>query len=174
MSTERRPPDPPPVRLRPLRESDLPGHAAGCDALVDRWTNAGRRSSDAEHLAWLRANAEAWRAGGDLLDVAVEDADGEHVGVVGIQRRRPGLAADDVNLTYALYAGFRGRGYATAAVEAAMSLAMERAPVSRFVIRCDPANVASASVARRLGFEEHGLVEEPDGSRLLRFTRPAG
>ncbi len=169
------PPEPPTVRLRPLAESDLPVHAAGCDALVDHWTGGSRSSTEAEHLAWLRRNAAAWDERGDLLDLAVEDAaTGEHVGVVGIQRRRPELEADDVNLTYAVYAGRRGHGHATAAVRAAMTLARERGPVGRFVIRCDPANVESAAVARRAGFTAHGPVTEPDGAVLLRFTHPAG
>lgn len=163
--------DGPDVTLRPLSVDDLDVHTAGCDALVDRWSNGGRTSTTDEHRAWLAHNAAAWVVGDDLIDVAVVDArTGEHVGVVGIQRRRPELEDGDVNLTYALYAGRRGRGYATAATRAAMDLARSREPVSRFVIRCDPANVASAAVARRLGFDDHGIVEEPDGERLHRFT----
>ncbi|MBM6399286.1 GNAT family N-acetyltransferase [Phycicoccus sonneratiae] len=166
---------PPAVRLRPLSEDDLRVHAAGCDALVVRWSGGGQESTDEDHLRWLRANARAWREGGDLLDVAVEDVrSGEHVGVVGVQRHRPELEPDDVNLTYAVYAGHRGRGYATAAVSAAMALAAQRAPVRRFVIRCDPENRASAEVALRAGFEALGPVTEPDGSTLLRFVLDVG
>ncbi|MGG5258902.1 GNAT family N-acetyltransferase [Phycicoccus avicenniae] len=164
----------PPVRLRPLREDDLAVHAAGCDALVVRWSGGGRESTDEDHLRWLRANARAWSEGADLLDLAVEDAlTGEHVGVVGIQRARPELEPGDVNLTYALYAGRRGHGYALAAVRAAMELAVERGPVRRFVIRCDPDNTASAAVARRAGFTPLGAIQEPDGSVLLRHVLEA-
>lgn len=164
----------PPVRLRPLAEEDLAVHAAGCDALVVRWSGGGQESTEADHLRWLRANARAWGEDADLLDLAVEDAlTGEHVGVVGIQRSRPELEPDDVNLTYALYAGRRGHGYAAAAVRAAMDLAVERGPVGRFVIRCDPDNTASAAVARRAGFTPLGAVREPDGTVLLRFVLEA-
>lgn len=161
----------PSVRLRPLREADLPAHVTGCDALVVRWSGGGEPSTEEEHRAWLRRNARAWTDDEDLLDLAVEDAvTGEHVGVVGIQRHRPELDEGDVNLTYAVYAGHRGRGYAAAAVRAAMSTAGTRGPVRRFVIRCDPENGASAAVAARAGFTAHGVVAEPGGARLLRFT----
>jgi lipoprotein-anchoring transpeptidase ErfK/SrfK len=144
------------------RVTALGGDVIGPRTLLDRLD-----ASPGPPAVRLRPLAES--------DLAVEDAaSGEHVGVVGIQRRRPELEAGDVNLTYAVYAGRRGRGYATAAVRAAMVLALERGPVGRFVIRCDPANVDSAAVARRAGFIEHGPVAEPDGAALLRFTLPVG
>ncbi|ANS80477.1 putative transferase [Serinicoccus hydrothermalis] len=154
----------PAVLLRPLRPDDLAVHASGCDDLVDRWVNGGRTSTTEEHLAWLERMADAWRARADVVDLAVEDAaTGEHVGVVGIQRGLSYLRPGEVNLTYTLYAGRRGCGHATAATRAAMRLAAAQAPVTRFLIRCAPANHASAAVARRLGFRHVGIVAEPDG-----------
>lgn len=44
-----------------------------------------------------------------------------------------------------------------------MRLAMIGPPVEKFLIRCDPANVRSAALARRLGFWHRGSVTEPDG-----------
>ncbi len=161
--------------LRPLRPDDLAAHASGCDDLVDRWVNGGRASTTEEHLAWLERMAHAWRAGADVVDLAVEDATtGEHVGVVGIQRGLSYLRPGEVNLTYTMYAGRRGRGYATAATRAAMQLAADQAPVTRFLIRCDPANHASAAVARRLGFRHVGIVAEPDGWSGDRYVHECG
>lgn len=57
-----------------------------------------------------------------------------------------------MNLTYLLYPQWRGQGYATRAVVLAMALAEERSHVARFVIRADPNNPGSLSVARRAGF----------------------
>lgn len=154
----------PVVRLPPLSTSDLATHAAGCDDLVNRWTNDGRSSTLGQHRAWLARNEQAWRGHADVVDLAVEDADsGEQVGVVGIQRGLDCLNDGEVNLTYALYAGRRGRGYATAATHAAMELALSQAPVRRFLIRCDPDNKPSGAVARRLGFHYVGAVAEADG-----------
>lgn len=153
----------PSVRLRPLAEADLRAHADGCDDLVVRW-NGGRASSDDEHRSWLRRNERAWQEGAPVVDLAIEDErTGEHVGVVGVQRGLSYLEPGEVNLTYTLYAGHRGRGYATAAVVEAMHLALTGGSVSRFLIRCDPANERSGAVARRLGFTAHGSVTEPDG-----------
>lgn len=154
----------PQVRLRPLGPDDLAVHAAGCDDLVNRWSNDGQVSTDEQHLAWLERNAAAWAAQADVVDLAIEDeSTGQHVGVVGLQRGLDYLLPGEVNPTYSLYQGRRGRGYATAAVRAAMRLAVAQWPVKRFLIRCDPANVASAAVARRLGFTSVGVVTEPGG-----------
>ncbi len=159
------------VQLRPLSTSDLATHAAGCDDLVNRWTNDGHSSTQQQNRAWLARNEQAWRDRADVVDLAVEDADtGEHVGVVGIQRRLDYLEEGEVNLTYTLYAGRRGRGYATAAALAAMELALSQAPVRRFLIRCDPDNTPSGAVARRLGFQYVGAVVEPDGWRGDRYV----
>ena len=165
----------PGVRLRPLSEADLRTHAAGCDELVNRWSNDGRISTDEQHLAWLRRNADAWRDCGPVVDLAIEDAaTGEHIGVVGIQRGLEYLQPGEVNLTYALYAGCRGRGYATAAVREAMRLAAEQGAVTRFLIRCDPANTASGAVARRLGFSYVGAITEPGGWTGDRYVWQVG
>lgn len=162
----------PAVRLRPLTPDDLAAHSRGCDDLVNHWVNDGRQSSDEQHLAWLHRQARAWRTNDDVVDLAVEDADtGAHVGVVGLQRGLDYLDPGEVNLTYALYAGHRGRGLATAAVVAAMELALTRGTVLRFLIRCDPGNHASAGVARRLGFRYVGRVAEPDGWAGDRYVR---
>lgn len=162
---------PPVVQLRPLSTSDLATHAAGCDDQVNRWTNDGHASTLAQHRSWLARNEQAWREHADVVDLAVEDADtGEHVGVVGIQRGLDYLDDGEVNLTYTLYAGRRGRGYATAATLVAMELALSQAPVRRFIIRCDPGNRPSGAVARRLGFQYVGAVAEPDGWQGDRYV----
>ncbi|WP_416046547.1 GNAT family N-acetyltransferase [Propioniciclava soli] len=63
-----------------------------------------------------------------------------------------------------------GHGYATAAVVEAMRLALSQVPAVRFIIRCDPANKASSSVARRLGFRYLGSISEPGGWVGDRYT----
>lgn len=71
-----------------------------------------------------------------------------------------------VNLAYAVYSPFRGRGVASEAVTMAVELAPRLCPVREFVIGADPANAASVGVARRAGFvrshsrdDEHGALE---------------
>lgn len=60
----------------------------------------------------------------------------------------PNAPAGSVEIGYWLQAEMTGRGYATEAVEAAARLP----GVARAEIRCDPGNIRSAAVARRLGF----------------------
>ncbi|MEO7587957.1 MAG: GNAT family N-acetyltransferase [Arachnia sp.] len=153
------------VRLRPLRRGDLATHASGCDDVINGWVNGGRASTAEEHLAWLSRNALAWQNQDPVVDLAIERCDtGEHVGVVGIQRELPYLEQGEVNLTYSLYGGQRGRGFATAGVALAMRIAVDQHPVTAFLIRCSPENRSSAAVARRLGFSYVGCIVEESES----------
>ncbi len=157
-----------------MRESDLASHAAGCDdPEITRWVNGGRPSTASEHLSWLRRQAAGWPGGADVVDLAAE-LDGVLVGIVGIQRGLDYLQPGQVNLTYTVYPQHRRQGLATRATALSMDAARTRWPgqVHEFVIRCDPANAASAAVARSLGFTDLGLVEEPEGT-LHRFVRYA-
>lgn len=152
------------VLLRLLRPSDLAAHAAGHDAEIVRWTNGGQISTDEQHLAWLARQAQAWLEHGNAVDLGVELIEtGELAGVVGLQRGMDYLHDGQTNLTYAVYPAYRGRGLAARAVRLAMSLARGGWPVREFVIRCDPANVASAAVAASVGFERRGLAWEAEG-----------
>jgi len=152
------------VRLRPLQTVDLASHAAGHDGEIVRWVNDGVVSTDDQHLAWLRRQHRAWQDGEDVVDLGVEDvATGVLTGIVGLQRALPYLAEGQVNLTYSVYPDHRHKGLACRAVRLAMAVAATRWRVREFVIRCDPANTASAAVARRLGFSYLGPRHEPEG-----------
>lgn len=152
------------VLLRPLRPSDLAAHASGHDAEIVRWTNGGHISTDEQHLTWLKRQARAWLERANAVDLGVELVEtAELAGVVGIQRGMDYLHDGQTNLTYAVYAPFRRRGIAARAVRLAMSVAQGRWPVREFVIRCDPANVASGAVAASVGFQRRGLAWEAEG-----------
>ena len=77
-------------------------------------------------------------------------AAGEAVGGFGLHARRgPGI----LEIGYWVRSDCTGRGYATAGAGALTSTAFEHfAGVDRVEIRCDPANVASARVAEKLGY----------------------
>jgi RimJ/RimL family protein N-acetyltransferase len=78
------------------------------------------------------------------------DVDGEVVGAFGLHDRQgPGI----LEIGYWVRSDRTGRGYATAAAGALTTVALECFPfVDRIEIRCDPANGASAAVARKLGY----------------------
>lgn len=78
------------------------------------------------------------------------EAGGEVVGGFGLHDRRgPGI----LEIGYWVRSDRTGRGYATAAAGALTRAAFACLPdVERVEIRCDPANVASAAVAAKLGY----------------------
>jgi RimJ/RimL family protein N-acetyltransferase len=134
--------------------SDAAAHLAGCDrAIVDR-LGGGVPPSLEEVEGWLQSNATAWTHAGLVVDLGIEEvATGTLAGCVGVQRGLAYLKAGQVNLSYALYPAFRGRGLATRSVGLAMEVAMSRGSVSEFVIQVAPENVESVRVAQRLGFQ---------------------
>jgi len=69
---------------------------------------------------------------------------------------------------YWIHADHVGQGLATEAAGALTRVAIEVEGVPRIEIRCDPANVASARVPEKLGFEHEAtlrrILAAPDGS----------
>ncbi len=78
------------------------------------------------------------------------DAGGEVVGGFGLHGRRgPGI----LEIGYWVRSDRTGQGYASAAARALTDVSFGHFPSTfRVEIRCDPANVASAAVAAKLGF----------------------
>jgi RimJ/RimL family protein N-acetyltransferase len=142
------------VRLRPLRVSDAAAHLAGCDRAIIDALGGGIPPTPGEIEDWLLFNASAWADAGPVVDLGiVEIASGTLAGCVGIQRGLDYLSPGQVNLSYALYPAFRGRGLATRSVRLAMEVARARGSVREFVIQVAPENVESVRVAERLGFQ---------------------
>lgn len=152
------------IRLRALRAADADAHLAGCDQVIVDRLGGGTQSTREEVSRWLRQNAQAWADGGDVFDLAIEDRQsGLLAGCVGIQRGLDYLSAGQVNLTYALYPQWRGRGLATRAVRLAMEIAPRRGLVSEFVIRVAADNPESSRVAARAGFRAVRTTDDDHG-----------
>lgn len=73
------------------------------------------------------------------------------IGSIGLHRRRHGSGLE---LGYWLIASSRGYGFASEAVDAVLTLAFEQPALDDVQICCDRRNLASAAVARRLGFSQ--------------------
>src|SRR5215831_16778922 len=71
------------------------------------------------------------------------------IGGCGIHAR---IGMNALEIGYWLDSKHTGRGYATEATAALVKTAFSLPMIERVEIRCDPANVASAAVPRRLGF----------------------
>jgi RimJ/RimL family protein N-acetyltransferase len=74
---------------------------------------------------------------------------------------------DALEIGYWLRVDVTGRGYATEAAGAITRAAFEELGIARLEIRCDPRNVRSAAVPRRLGYRHTRTLENdsttPDG-----------
>lgn len=88
----------------------------------------------------------------------------EVLGGLGLHRRSQ---PDALEIGYWLRADVTGLGYATEAAGALTRAAFEELGVARLEIRCDPSNVRSAAVPRRLGYRHIRTLEKdsitPDG-----------
>ena len=86
-----------------------------------------------------------------------DDAAHKLVGSVGLH---PRLGPDAIEIGYWVRVGWLRRGVATAAAAALTSAAFAMDGMTAVHIRCDEANLASAAVPRRLGFELRGVFED--------------
>lgn len=113
------------------------------------WATLEATSVDAR-LAWIRAmRAELDRGGSDLV-YGIFDREGrEMIGSVGLHAR---IGSRALELGYWISAAHEGRGYVTEAAGALTRIAFDVHQVKRVEIHCDPRNVRSAGVPRRLGY----------------------
>ena len=111
---------------------------------------------------WPRRRLEQLREDPELqpwlLRAIVLRAERRMVGHIGFHGRPDDpslqeLAPGGVELGYTVFENDRRRGYAREACEALMSWAHRSQGVTRFVVSISPANLASLTLARRLGFE---------------------
>jgi RimJ/RimL family protein N-acetyltransferase len=104
-------------------------------------------------LARISEADEMWESGtGYIYAIFASDGgsgDGALVGTIGLHRR---ASEDVIEIGYWIAASQTRRGYATAATQAATTLAAALPSVRQVEIQCDEANVASAAIPRKLGY----------------------
>jgi RimJ/RimL family protein N-acetyltransferase len=88
-----------------------------------------------------------------------------HGGYDGPPGSNAARAPDAVELGYAIFAPYRGRGYGTVAARTLMDMAEKRANVRHFVLAVSPTNAPSLAIAHKLGFRKTG--ERIDDTRGL-------
>jgi len=161
------------VTLRPFDERDIEAHVTGEDDEIRLWFGQpGPSSREGMHDVVERWRRE--REAGTRLTFAVEH-DGATVGVVEVRPR------DDVaSLSWTLYSGQRGHGYATRAVRVLVDYAFERLGVRRVEAEVDPRNVSSHRVATRSGLRreglrrlEPGMTDRDDATGMVVYARLA-
>ena len=148
------------LRLRGWQERDFHAYAE-LRADPDSQAYVGPVMTRTE--AWTRFCFDLgfWVLRGHGIFAIAEKASDEALGYTGIWHP-PFL--DEPELSWSLFPGWRGHGYATEAAHAARSWAYETLGLSPMMSLIAPNNLASKAVAERLGavFErEHLLDGEP-------------
>ena len=100
---------------------------------------------------------EEFAAGRDWMYAIFDAAGGRVVGGCGLHPRRgPGV----LEIGYWIRTDLTGRGFASEAAAALTRVAVERHGVACVEIRCDARNLASAGVARRLGYRHERTLAD--------------
>ncbi|MBO0702666.1 MAG: GNAT family N-acetyltransferase [Candidatus Dormibacteraeota bacterium] len=164
------------VTIRPMTLADVPPHVEGDDDEQARWLMAGRHSTTQTTSEWVRRNAEAWAAGGKIMNFGVvEVCSNALVGFVEAHAQDgaeelDGVDPGEANVAYGIYPAFRRKGYASRAVALMTSFLASRG-FRRAVIRADPANAGSIAVARSCGFSPRGRITTKSGEALAVFKK---
>lgn len=153
------------VTLRPWRDDDVEAAVAGHDEVIAHWfgfptvrpTEQQQRDAIAE---WRRG----WADGRRVAAFAIE-ADGALVGSCDIKVG----AETGGELTWALFAGHRGRGYAARAIRTLADWALTADDqgglgLDRVEAKVEPDNQASLRVATRAGLRREGLRRVTPGT----------
>jgi RimJ/RimL family protein N-acetyltransferase len=140
--------------LRRWRESDAPQLKAAIDASLaqlQQWMPwAMAEPSPLEVIQQRITKFEAqFDAGEEWLFAIRSGSTGVVLGGAGLHAR---IGPDGLEIGYWLAADATGKGFATEAAAALTRAALRQPGIQRVQIRCDPLNVASAAVPRRLGY----------------------
>jgi RimJ/RimL family protein N-acetyltransferase len=118
------------------------------------WAHAEPISRE-ERIGLLRGFRGAFDLGRDFVYGIFDRDEGRVLGGTGLHTRS---GPDSFEIGYWIRADSVGRGLATEATAALTRVAFEVCRVARVEIHVEPANAASLSVPRRLGFVEEGVL----------------
>lgn len=141
------------IVLRPWREEDIEPARLGHDEEIAYWFGFDAVVPSYEQH---KKAVESWQAGyrdRSLVGFVIEH-DGRPVGSVDVRDKGEQVG----ELSWTLYAGHRGHGYATRAVRMLVDYAIDELGMTRVEARVDPENHRSLRVATRAGLRREGIV----------------
>lgn len=146
--------------LRCWSPQDAPGCCAAIEESLDHlraWMDWARHEPEslhrkAERLRRFRAEFEAGR------NFVFGIFDAEETRVVGGIGLHPRVGAGGCEIGYWVHVDHTRRGLATEAAAAVTRVGFEIEKLARIEIHCDPRNVASAAIARKLGYTHQVTV----------------
>ena len=107
---------------------------------------------------------DEFRAGREWLYAVFDRADTRVLGGTGLH---PRIGQDGLEIGYWIRTDAARRGYASEAAATLTAVAFEFATIGRVEIRCDPCNLRSAAIPRRLGYQHRA-------TRLADARTPVG
>jgi RimJ/RimL family protein N-acetyltransferase/8-oxo-dGTP pyrophosphatase MutT (NUDIX family) len=159
------------VVLRAFDESDIPPHVDGEDDEARLWLGQPGPSTY-DGMLEVVARWRRERQAGTRLTYAVRHGEA----TVGWVEARP--HGETASLSWGLYAGQRGHGYATRAVRLLVGHLFTRLGVRRVEAHVDPRNLASQRVATRSGLRregirrvEPGMADRDDATGMVVYAR---
>lgn len=146
------------IRLHPLTQAYAGAHLAGEDDELAKWLNGGHSSAAAVRGAIDRFE-EQWQTGGPRRAFGVFDYDSEQlIGSIEANLEFLGNPAE-VNISYGIFAAWRGRGLAGRAVDLVSEYLRGATQARRVVLQIAPENHRSIRVAEKTGFTRLGVYE---------------
>lgn len=160
------------IVLRCLTQADADAHLGGEDDDQIRWLSGGPGSTQ-RLVAWISENRSEWATGGPRRNFGIFDAStAQLIGNSEAHLRLEGLAEGEVNISYGVFPGWRGRGIARRAVLLICDWLRADPCCTKAVIRVAPGNLYSHAVPDGAGFTRTGSSVSTDGEELIRYEKP--
>ena len=157
------------IFLRPLHRENAADHLAGEDDAIARWLSGGR-STIATVERYIASCEEHWRSQGPRRAFGIFDCKTEQlIGSIEANLAFP-LAAGQVNVSFGVFVGWRGKGILRRALDLLSSYLKSETEVRQMVVRISVANSASLRAIQKAGFLFVGVFDEPEGP-MARYVR---
>ncbi len=160
------------ITLRPFNVLDAKKHLEGEDSQQIKWVSGGKGTIEGIEN-WIKKNELSWKNNGPIFNFAIINPTNELSGFVEANtdfENVDGLSKGDANISYGLYPNYRGKGYATAAVNLILKFLKEKG-LRRAIIRVNPENEGSLKIPQRLGFEKSEEILTNKGDKLVVFLK---
>jgi RimJ/RimL family protein N-acetyltransferase len=159
------------IVLRPRTHADIDAQLAGQDGEINRWLDWDPPTRE-NVTEMIDSAANARNSSKRLYDFAICDArTGDLIGNCLANCVDPLLNDHEVNIAYAVFPDWRGRGIASRTVDLLCAWISADALVTTAVLKINEQNIASIRVATRLGFAKDGTISTPT-DLLDRYVRP--
>lgn len=143
------------IELRRWRREHLDEVMTAVEASFEdlqRWMSWATEMPTRDEMLWLLEDGEAVFDKDEAWEYFIFEArSNEFVGMAGLNNSRTGPKA--VEVSYWVRSDRSGRGYATSAARALVDAALTMEEIKWVEIRMDAANLASAAIPPKLGFD---------------------